>query len=145
MRPRATNHAYRSPADSDHTRRGGGAVAISARHQLLSDSWTADVEALEEALGRLRTDGNLTNNCEVVCFEIAGDEHLHVNVTHEYATKAVKGWAGPGMMPDGVVHNRRFGATPQSEMIRHVRDMVFATRMWDPISRCAPCVAGIDG
>jgi hypothetical protein len=102
---------------------------VSARHALLSDSWTADVEALEGAIARFRSDGNPTNYCEVVCFEIAGDEHLHVNVTHRYATKAISGWAGPGKMPDGVVHNRRFGDASQSEMIKHVRDMVFATRM----------------
>jgi hypothetical protein len=65
----------------------------------------------------------------VVCFEIAGDGHLHVNVTHRYATRAVKGWAGPGKMADGFVHNRRFGNASQSEMIRHVRNMVFAVRV----------------
>ena len=48
--------AYGSPETSDHVRRGGNAVAISARHQLLSDSWTANVEALEEAVGRFSTD-----------------------------------------------------------------------------------------
>ena len=127
--PRAENRTYGSPADSHHRRRGEAAVVISATHQLLSDSWTADVEALESAIGRFRTDGNLTSNCEVVCFEIAGDGHLHVNVTHRYATKPVSGWAGPGKKPDGFVHNRRFGETSQSEMIRHVRNMVFATPM----------------
>lgn len=121
--------AYGSPETSDHVRRGGNAVAISARHQLLSDSWTANVEALEEAVGRFSTDANLTNYCEVVSFQIAGDAHLHVNVTHRYATKRVKGWAGPGKVPQGFVHNRRFADTSQAEMIRHVRDMVFATRM----------------
>lgn len=128
MRPnaRVKHGVYRSPADSHRNRRRGDAVAISARHQLLSDLWTADVEALESAIGRFRTRGN---NCDVVCFEIARDQHLHVNVTHRHATKAVRGWAGPGRMPDGYVHNRTFGDTPQSEMIRQVRDMVFATRM----------------
>ena len=130
MRPnhRVETRAYGSPAGSHHSRRGGAAVAISARHQLLSDSWTADVEALEGAIGGFRTDWNLTNNCEVVCFEIAGDPNLHVNVTHRYATKRVNGWAGPGKMPDGFVHNRRFDDTSQAEMIQHVHDMVFATR-----------------
>src|SRR5688572_11998588 len=78
------------------TGRGEGARAISARHQLLSDSWTAEVQALEAAIGRFRTDKNPPNTCQVVFFEIAGDEHLHVNVTHKYATKSVRGWAGPG-------------------------------------------------
>ena len=131
MRPdsRVENHAYRLPDSSHHARGGDGAVAISARHQLLSDAWTADVQALEEAIGRFRTDWNPTNNCEVVCFEIAGDGHLHVNVTHRYATERIKGWAGPGKVSGGFVHNRRFRDTSQAEMIGHVRDMVSATRI----------------
>jgi hypothetical protein len=57
------------------SRNGGreGAVRVSARHQLLSDSWTADVENLERAIGRFKADSNVANNCEVVFFEIAGD------------------------------------------------------------------------
>ena len=120
---------YGLPDSSDQVHRSEDAGAISARHHLLSNLWRADVDALEGAIGGFRTAWNLTNNCEVVCFEIAGDRHLHVNVTHRYETKRVKGWAGPGKMPDGFVHNRRFGDTSQAEMIRHVRDMVFATRM----------------
>ena len=126
--PRVNNSAYGS-ADSYPSRRGEAAVVISATHRLLSDSWTADVEALESAIDRFRIDGHLTRDCEVVCFEVAGDRHLHVNVTHRYATKAVRGWAGPGRMPDGYVHNRRFADTPRSAIIRHVRDMVFASPM----------------
>lgn len=123
------NRVYGSPADAQYDGRGKGAVAISLKHRLVGDSWTADVKALESAIGRFRTDGNLTNNCEVVCFEIAGDEHLHVNVTHRYPTMAVSGWSGPGRMAGGYVHNRRFRDAPQSEMIRQVRDIIFATRM----------------
>jgi hypothetical protein len=62
-------------------------------------------------------------------FEIVGDGHLHCKVTHRHATKTVTGWAGPGHVPDGFVHNRRFGDTPQNDMIRHIRDMVFAARL----------------
>ena len=109
--------------------RRGGVTAISARHQLLGDSWAADVEALEAAIGRFRTPRHFTNNCEVVFFEIVGDGRLHVNVTHAYATKAVTGWAGPGRMPGGFVHNRTFGDTEQRKIIRHVREMVFAVRI----------------
>jgi hypothetical protein len=104
-------------------------MAISARHQLLSGSWTADVENLESAIGRFKTVGKVANNCEIVFFEIVGDGHLHCNVTHRYATKTVSGWAGPGHVPNGFVHNRRFGDTPQHDMIRHIRDMVFAGRV----------------
>ena len=106
-----------------------GAMVISARHQLLSESWTADVENLESAIGRFKTDGNVANNCEVVFFEIVGDEHLHCNVTHRHVTKTVSGWAGPGHVHDGFVHSRRFGDTQQNDMIRHIRDMVFAARV----------------
>jgi hypothetical protein len=104
-------------------------MAISARHQPLSDSWTADVENLEWAIGRFRTDSTVANNCEVVFFEIAGDAHLHCNVTHRHATKTATGWAGPGHVPEGFVHNRRFGDMPRKEMIRHINDTVLAARI----------------
>jgi len=106
-----------------------GAMRISARHQLLSDSWTADVEHLEWAIGRFKANSNVANNCEVVFFEIAGDGQLHCNVTHRHATKTVTGWAGPGHMRDGFVHNRRFSHTPHNDIVRYIREMVFAARV----------------
>jgi hypothetical protein len=109
--------------------RRGAAMAISASHQLLSDSWTAVVENLERAIGRFKTDRNAANNCEVVFFEIVGDEQLHCNVTHRHATKTIGGWAGPGHVREGFVHNRRFGATSRKHMIRHIRAMVFAAQV----------------
>ena len=115
-------------ASSQNGRRRG-AMAISARHQLLSDSWTVDVEDLEAAIGGFDTDRHGPNRCGVVFFEIAGDPHLHVNVTHRHATKSVSGWAGPGQVAEGFVHNRRFADTPPNEMIRHIHDMVFAGRV----------------
>src|SRR6188474_3408716 len=84
-----------SPKHGHH----GGVTAISARHQLVSDSWTADVENLERAIGRFKANPNVANTCEVVFFEIVGDRHLHCNVTHRHATKRVTGWAGPGQVP----------------------------------------------
>lgn len=132
MRPHA--HVNTRPAgpeaDAPRRRRGEVPPTISARHHLLSDSWTADVDALEVAMIRFGTEGNLTNSCDIACFEIAGDAgHLHVNVTHRYATEAVKGWAGPGRMPDGFVHNRQFSNDSRRAMIRDVTDMVFAARL----------------
>ena len=104
-------------------------MRISARHQLLSDLWTADVENLEWAIGHFDVGSNVATSCEVVFFEIAGDGHLHCNVTHRDATKTATGWAGPGRVPGGFVHNRRFGDTSQNDMIRHIRDMVCAARV----------------
>ena len=116
------------------SRVGNSVSGISARHQLLSDFWTADVENLEWAIGRFKADRKMANNCEVVLFEIVGDGHLHCNVTHRHATKTVTGWAGPGHVLQGFVHNRRFGATSQSDIIHHIRDMVFA----EPLSSSPP-------
>jgi hypothetical protein len=105
-------------------------MGISARHQLLNSSRrTADVERLESAIGRFKADPDVANNCEVAFFEMVGDEHLHCNVTHRHATKSVTGWAGPGHVPDGFVHNRRFGDEPHHEVVRHIRNMVFAARV----------------
>jgi hypothetical protein len=71
----------------------------------------------------------LTNDCQIALFEIARDAHLHVNVTHRYPTRRVRGWAGPARVPDGFVHNRTFGDTRPSRIIRHIRDVVFAARI----------------
>jgi hypothetical protein len=104
-----------------------GAGVVRARHTLRTNSWTADVATLESAIARLTADRPLADDCQVVFFEIAGDNQLHVNVTHRRAAIAVDGWAGPARVPDGFVHNRRFaGDTTTNRMMRHIRDMVFA-------------------
>ncbi len=103
-------------------------MPITTGHTLLTGSWTANVEAVETAIRRFALDGSPTANCHVALFEIVGDGRLHVNVTHRYATKAVSGWAGPGRVPDGFVHNRTFSNKQSSQMIRHIRDMVFVAR-----------------
>ena len=102
-------------------------MTIRTTRKLLTDSWTADVEALETAVGRFKTDHVPRNDCHVALFEMARDGHLHVNVTHTYPTKSVPGWAGPASLPEGFVHNRRFSeAQPTGQIVRHVREMVFA-------------------
>ena len=99
-------------------------MAITTAHKLLNDSWTEDVKIVETAVGRFRADGH---DCEVVLFEMARDPQLHVNVTHRYLTKSVPGWAGPGHLPQGFVHNRTFSEAQTIErIVRHVRDMIFA-------------------
>ena len=104
-------------------------MTITTDHRLLTTSWTADVRALETAIGRFAKDPALTGDCSVMLFEVAHDGDLHVNVTHKHQTAAVKGWAGPGNVPAGFVHNRRFGEMPQSGIVGHIRDMVLAARM----------------
>ena len=47
---------------------------LSARHNLLTDAWTATVKTLEGAIGRYNTDPALTNECQIVFFEVAGHE-----------------------------------------------------------------------
>jgi hypothetical protein len=103
-----------------------GAGVVTTRHTLRTSSWTADVETLETAIGRLTADRPLADDCQVVFFEIAGDHQLHVNVTHQRPALAVDGWAGPARVADGFVHNRRFGDTTPSRMIRDIRAMIFA-------------------
>ncbi len=106
----------------------GAPVAITATHKLLTRSWTADVEAFEAAIGHFTEDRALTNDSQIVFFELARDADLHVNITHKFATKPVAGWAGPGSVPAGFVHNRTFDDTQRGHMIRHIRNMVFAAR-----------------
>ena len=70
-------------------------MGVKTSHNLLTDSWTDDVHAVEEAIGRL-ADRAVTNDCQVALFEIVRDDHLHVNVTHKHATRSVPGWATCG-------------------------------------------------
>lgn len=123
------NGNYEPLADLSKNGRRGAHMSITTRHTLLTGSWTADVEALETAIGRFEAERPLTNDCQIALFEIARDAHLHVNVTHRYPTRKVRGWAGPASVVDGFVHNRTFGATQPSRIIRHIRDMVFAARI----------------
>lgn len=127
--PRVGILSHGPSADSSENGRRKGPMAITTKHMLLTGSWTSAVEALETAVGRFKADRPLTNDCQVVFFEIARDAQLHVNVTHRHQTMAVRGWAGPGSLPEGFVHNRRFADARPSRIIRHVRDMVFAARI----------------
>jgi hypothetical protein len=99
---------------------------LSSTHKLLTDHWAEEVEAIEVAIGRLQATRPLANDCSVVFFEIAHDGHLHVNVTHRYPTKEVRGWAGPAHVDSGFLHNRTFADAPTAQVLRHIRDMVFA-------------------
>jgi hypothetical protein len=103
-------------------------MGITTTRNLLTRSWTADVDTLEPAIRRLTSHRPLTNACRVALFEVAGDGDLHVNVTHHHQTAAVKGWAGPAVLPQGFVHNRTFGDVPPAEIVRRIREMVFSAR-----------------
>jgi hypothetical protein len=102
-------------------------MAITTRQNLLTDSWTADVAILKAAVRNFEPEG-AQNDCQVAFFEIVQDRNLHVNVTHKDQTKTVRGWAGPGSVPEGFVHNRTFGDTQPSQIIRQLRKMVCASR-----------------
>ena len=101
-------------------------MTITTTRKLLTGSWTADVEKLETAIRQFKLDGARKDDCRVAFFEIARDRDLHVNVTHAHETIAASGWAGPARLREGFVHNRRFGGTAPSQIVRHIRDMVFA-------------------
>jgi len=100
--------------------------AVSTERGLLTDSWTADVNTVETAIREFTADRQLARDCRVVLFEIAGDGDLHVNVFHVRERPAVRGWLGPGHLPTGWVYNRRFGDVPPGDVIRRIREMVFA-------------------
>ena len=112
----------------DGTNGREGVGAVWTRHNLLTSEWAADVEKLETAIAEFTVNRTLANDCQVVFFEVAGDGQLHVNVKHEHQTRAVPGWSGPAKLTDGFVHNRRFADAPPSQVIRHIRNMVFAER-----------------
>ena len=106
---------------------GPGRATIATEHSLLTTAWTADVRTVETAIGRFASEQPLATDCQVVLFEIEGDHQLHVNVVHQAPhTAVVPGWSGPGQLPAGSVYNRRFGDTTPAQIIRHIRNIVFA-------------------
>lgn len=121
---------YQRSTAADSYEKGGRQSdrGVTTKHSLLTSSYTADVDTLETAIGRFASDRPLANDCQVAFFEVPGDNQLHVNVTHRHPTIAVRGWAGPARLTDGFVHNRRFDEASPNQMIRHIREMVFAAR-----------------
>ena len=101
------------------------APAITTNHALLTAAWTAEVKALEAALGRI-TDARVSSGCRVTFFEVEGDQHLHVNVTRRSAQGGINGWAGPGRTSGGSVYNRTFNRMPRYQVLRQIKDVVFA-------------------
>jgi hypothetical protein len=129
MDKRRKSEAQRGSTSLAKAERRAGATPITTGHTLLTGAWTENVEAAEAAIGRFSSDGLVANACHVALFEIAGDGLLHVNVTHQYATKEVRGWAGPGRVSEGFVHNRTFSGAQAGQMLRQIREMVFATQV----------------
>jgi hypothetical protein len=123
---RTGSRRLKSAAVAEYGNDGGG-TAVTTEHSLLTTAWIADVRTLETAIGRFASEQPLASDCQVVMFEIEGDNQLHVNVVHQAPhTDVVHGWSGPGQLPAGSVYNRRFADTPPAQMIRHIRNMVFA-------------------
>ena len=102
---------------------------ITTNQALLTTAWTADVKMLEAALSRCDVEGRLNGSCRVAFFEVAGDSQLHVNVIHPHPTLKIVGWTGPGRAPEGLIHNRTFSRAPRYQILRQIRDMVFASRI----------------
>jgi hypothetical protein len=101
---------------------------LVAQHRLLTNAWTDDVGVLVAAIRGFTARRTLQNGCRVVLFELAGDRELHVNVIHDRSTASPAGWSGPGVTPDGFVHNRRFDRTDSAKIARHIHTMVYAPR-----------------
>ncbi len=98
----------------------------NSHHTLLTDAWAADVQTLERGIGEFPEPP--AHDYHVALFEMQGDPHLHVNVTHKHETRPVKGWIGPGVSAAGFIHNRTFESTPTATILRSIRQMVFAPR-----------------
>src|SRR5579859_4195145 len=100
----------------------------NVHHALLTHAWAADVQKLENGMRDFGTPPGSATDYQVSMFEIAGDPHLHVNVTLGHQTRPVKGWAGPGVTADGFVHNRTFDSVSTDRILHDIRRMVFAPR-----------------
>lgn len=96
----------------------------TTNHTSVHSRWHTDVARLELAISQLP--GRVASASVVSFFELPSDSQLHVNVTHAHQTVPVKGWAGPAILPDGFVHNRRF--EDGQRILPHIRQMILAAR-----------------
>jgi hypothetical protein len=101
---------------------------VKTEQKLLTNAWIDDVGRVVTQIRGFAPRRGVPNGCRVVLFELAGDRDLHVNVTHEHHTTSPAGWAGPGIIPDGFVHNRRFDCTQSKQIARHIQTMICAPR-----------------
>jgi len=99
---------------------------LSLTRNLMGSSWSACVDAIGTALWRVEDHQRLATDCTMAFFDTSADTALHVNVTHPHPTKRISGWTGPGHTAGGFVYNRTFAATHTPQILRHVREMVFA-------------------
>jgi len=103
--------------------------AITTQQRLMTTNWSADVQALDEAVRAFANVRDVKNDCGITFFEMRGDAALHVNVTHRHKTATARGWAGPASLNDGFVHNRTFAPDSSPTIMRNIRAMVFAPRL----------------
>lgn len=99
-------------------------LAIDTRQALLTGAWTDDVKVLRAALGRATADDRICIDCAVTFFEVAGDEALHVTVAHRSSGSAPSGAAASATLAEGV--SRSFPRMPRYQVLRQIREMVFA-------------------
>jgi hypothetical protein len=99
---------------------------VTVDQRLLTEAWQDDAGAVVAALRTSTRQRALPTGCRVVLFELAGDRDLHVNVTHQRSTSTPAGWSGPGVTPDGFVHNRRFPSSESHRIARQIHEMVYA-------------------
>lgn len=98
--------------------------ATTTNNTSVHGPWHTDVTRLQVAISQLT--GHAASASVVSFFELPSDSQLHVNVSHVHQTVAVKGWAGPAILPDGFVYNRRF--QDGQRILSHIRQMIFAER-----------------
>ena len=101
------------------------AAALTTTRALVTSVWSADVTVLDAALRRCRASTRSTGGCDVRFFEVEGDPHLHVNVTHLHSPSEVIGSTRAAAPPDGYVQSRVFPRAPRYQILRQIREMVF--------------------
>lgn len=97
-----------------------------SHHALLTNAWTVDVQTLERRIGEFETPP--LSRYHVALFEMDGDPHLHVNVTHGEEAERVRGWMGPGVSAEGFIYSRRFEPAETASILGSIHAMVFAPR-----------------
>ena len=102
---------------------------MSTHHKLLTESWSTDVEIVENAIRGFAAERPLEHDCRVVLFEVVhGSQPARQRHTRA-RDGAVAGWAGPASVADGFVNNRTFADMTPTRIAGHIRSMMFAERV----------------
>lgn len=105
-------------------------MPISTERQLLTNIWSADVDAIEHVLKGM-VPPFPAENSKVIFAEVVEDGLLHVTVAREHESFTITPWSGPEKAADGFRYVHAFGDKQVNDIAQSIRDQLGTTRLDD--------------